>query len=119
MAHTLNGVTLYVTRDVHLNPAIVAELEVLDSTSTIVQHFSKPSTRRRLTAYVVGSTNWGNIEDLSSGSAAVNYTSDLGSQGNYYIKTVEGDRVRGFPMGFGGAASTDPVYLCNIDMIEA
>lgn len=119
MAHTIGGYTLYVTDDETVDAAIMAELEVINATSTVVQHFSKPSQRRTLRAYIITQTVFNNIKALSSGSAAVNYTSDQGSQGNYYINGVQGKRQKGQPMGFDGASSTDAVYLATIEMIKA
>ena len=118
MAHTLGGQTLYVTSDDGVNAVINAELNVLDSTKSTVQHFSKPSPRRRLIAHVITETIMDAIKALSSGSAAVNYTSDQGSQGNYYVLNVADKRLRGTPIGFGGALSTDAAYVATIDMLE-
>lgn len=118
MAHTLGGTTLYVTGDEDTSPAIVAELEVLDSTKTAVQHFSKPSPRRRLTAFIAGSTNMNAIKAMRSGSSSVAYVNDLGGQGNWFVKSVQAQRQSGRPSGFGGASPTDPIWVVVIDLIE-
>lgn len=118
MAHTLGGYTLYVTADDGVTAVINAELNVLDSIKSTVQHFSKPSPRRRLIAHVITETTMDNIKALSSGSAAANYTSDQGSQGNYYLLNVAEKRLRGTPIGFGGASPSDAAYIATIDMLE-
>ena len=119
MAHTLGGHTLYVTADDGANSVIHAELNVLDSTASTIQHFAKPSDRRRLVAHVITDATMNSIKALSSGSAAANYTSDQGSQGNYYIISVGSKRLRGRPIGFNGSSPTDSAYIATLDMIKA
>lgn len=119
MAHSIGGYTLYVTDDEVNNTALVAELEVINATSTVVQHFSKPSERRTLAAYVITASTYNSIRALASGSSASNYTNDAGSQGNYYITSVNGKRVKGQPYGFSGASASDPIYMVTIQMIKA
>ena len=119
MAHTVGGNTLYVTDDEVNDSALVAELEVINATSTVLQHFSKPSERRTLAAYVIGSSTYNSIRALSSGSSVAAYTSDVGSQGNYYLTSVNGKRLRGTPYGFSGSSGSDPIYNVTIQMIRA
>lgn len=119
MAHTIGGYSIVVTDDDISQQANIAELDVIDSTSTTVQHFSKPSQRRTITGYVFTDANRLAIEQLSSGSAAANYTSDQGSQGNYYIKNATSKRIRGMPVGFSGVSSTATIYLMKIQMVKA
>ena len=118
MAHTIGGQTLYVTADDMVDKIIYAELNVLDSTAGTIQHFAKPSVRRRLVAYVITKTTMDNIRALSSGSTPVNYTSDQGSQGNFYLVNVNSKRMKGRPVGFGGASPTDAVYIATLDLID-
>ena len=119
MAHSLGSHTLYVTDDEINNSALVAELEVINATSTVLQHFSKPSERRTLAAYVIGASAYDSIRALSSGSATAGYTNDIGSQGNYYLTAVNGKRLRGTPYGFSGSSGSDPIYNVTIQMIKA
>lgn len=119
MAHTLGGHTLYVTADDGVDTVIHAELNVLDSTASTIQHFSKPSDRRRLVAHIITEATMNSIKALTSGSAGTNYTSDQGSQGDYYLTNVGSKRLRGRPIGFGGASPTDAAYVATMDMIKA
>jgi hypothetical protein len=118
MAHSIGGYTIYVTADDQVGKSIIAELNVLDSTASTIQHFSKPSVRRRIVAYVITKAKMDSIRALSSGSTAVNYTSDQGSQGNFYLANVNDKRLKGRPMGFDGASPTDPIYLATMDLID-
>ena len=118
MAHTLGGVTIFVTRDEREQPIIAAELDVLDSTKTAVQHFSKPSPRRATTALVITRANLDAIEGFASGSVSKNYTSDEGSQGDWFISNVKSQRRSGTPTGFGGASPIDSVWEVSMLLTE-
>ena len=118
MAHTLGGTTLYVTRDQREQPVIAPELDVLDSTKTTVQHFSKPSPKRVLTAIVITRAVLDTIEGYASGSTSKNYTSDEGSQGNWFVSNVRSERHSGRPSGFDGSSPTDSVWEVSITLTE-
>lgn len=118
MAHTIGGTTLYVTKDEREQPIIAAELNVLDSSKTTVQHFSKPSPRRSITAIVITRARLDTIEGYASGSTSKNYTSDEGSQGNWFISNVRSQRRSGTPSGFDGASASDSVWEVSLMLTE-
>lgn len=93
MAWTLGGERIYVEEDTGwvLTPRY-GEIDILDSTQTILHYAGLPSKKRTIT-FVVFSGYHDNIIPLLDGTSKA-LVSDQGSEGNVYIKDVSAERLR-------------------------
>lgn len=111
MAWTLNGVRIYVEDDTdwQWTPRI-GEIDVLDSTQTIMHHAGRPSYKRTL-QFVIFSGYHANILSLPSG-IAIPLVSDLGAQGDVTIKSIKAKRLL-------DTSRTTGVYRCTCECTKS
>jgi len=111
MAWTINGVTIHVEEDSDWKwTPRIGEINVLDSTQTLIHHAGRPSYTRTL-QFVVFSGYQENILTLPSGQV-VPLVSDLGAQGNVTIKSVSAKRLLDISRNTG-------VYRCTMEIIKS
>ena len=110
MSWTINGVRIYVEDDTdwQWTPRI-GEINVLDSSETIVHHAGRPSYTRTL-QFVVFSGYHANILTLPSGTA-MPLVSDQGNQGDVIIKSVKAKRLLDI-------SRVTPVYRVTMELLK-
>ena len=92
---SLAGVGIYIEQDSGWIPEPrYAEIDVLDSSETILHHLSTPSHRRVITATIWKSPgSYATLVQASDDHEAVTFSGDVDS-GQVYIRTIEGQRIQ-------------------------
>lgn len=118
MAHTLDGYKIIVESDTGdpYDP-VYGWIDVILGTTTIRHYAGEKSPVRRIRGlmnFVEAGCNSDDYENLRDGlgASAVNYTAFDGSQGNYTVRNIRGDRVF-------NTNQTTPLYRVNIELVKA
>ena len=118
MAHTLDGYKIIVTGDTEdpYDP-IYGLINIILGTTTIRHYAGEKSPVRRITGimnFVEAGCGATDFEDLESGlgDSAVNYTAFDGSQGNYTVQNIRGERMFNINQ-------TTPLYRVTIELLKA
>lgn len=108
MSWYLDGQRIYVEKDsgwAH-NPRL-GEINVLDSTQTIIHTAGRPSYTRQLT-FVVFSGYHDNILPITDGILL----SDQGNEGEVIVKSMKGERLMDI-------SRTTAVFRCTVELIAS
>lgn len=115
MAHTLNGATIHIDEggDIESREAIYAIQQVLDATVSTISFYGAASKRRHLEFILdenVNTNGKDNILNAVGADANVDYTNDLGSQGNFRLLSSSFKRKM-------AANLSEPVYEGSAELI--
>lgn len=111
MAWTIDGNRIYVEKDTGWqSERRQAEIDVLDSSKTIIHDSGRPSYKRSI-QFVVFSGYAANILPLQDAASSYTLVSDQGSEGSVFVKSLEPERLQ--------AINYDtPVYRVTMEMTK-
>lgn len=92
---SLGGIGIYVYDDTEdTAEPVYGQIQVLDATTTILHYAGAKSRVRTIKFHVYGEANWNSLLSAAEADSNVALVSDQGSEGNYRILSLKGDRVQ-------------------------
>ena len=118
MPWTIGGIRIFTQKVSGVSKQIIAELQPLRAGS-IYQVFGWEEEKKKLSGYVVGAEDMVHLKSLTqSGDATFELMTPEGDAGDYYIRSVEQDRVMCISQTLRTDLDCDsPVYNVDIELI--